>query len=94
MSPCQPIKLSDLDNSLMKHGGLLTKHICGKKNSNISSETAETVNFLFSHYKSMGTISCHSNQNSYPTGIKNTNYIQANVLSMYAKFQFHPPYGF
>ena len=53
------------------------------KNSNISSETAEAVNFHFSHYtgKSMGTISCHSNQSSYPTGIKNTTYITANVLS-------------
>ena len=46
-------------------------NICVKK-SNISSETAETVNFQFSHYKSMGTtcISCHSNQSSYRTGIK------------------------
>ena len=48
MSPRQPIKLSDLDKSRMQHGGLLNKHICGKK-SNISSETAETVNFQFSH---------------------------------------------
>ena len=78
MSPRQPIKLS---------------HICEKK-SNISSETAETVNFQFSHYKSMGTISCQSNQSSYPTGIKNTTFVEANVLSMYAKFQLYPPYGF
>ena len=42
----------------------------------------------------MGTISCHSNQSSYPTGIKNTIYVEANVLGMYAKFQLHPPYGF
>ena len=65
-----------------------------KKKSNFSSETAETVNFQFSHYKSMGTIKCHSNQSSYPTGIKNTNFVEANVLSMYAKFQLHPLYGF
>ena len=32
MSLCQPIKLSDLDKSRMQHGGLLNKHICGKKN--------------------------------------------------------------
>ena len=69
MSPRQPIKLSYLDKSSMQHGGLLNKHMC-KKKSNISSETAETVNFQFSHYKSMGTISCHSNQSSYLTGIK------------------------
>ena len=42
----------------------------------------------------MGTISCHSNQSSYPTRIKNTTYIEANVLSMYAKFRLHPSYGF
>ena len=95
VSPRQPIKLSDLDKSYMQHGGLLNKHICEKK-SNISSETAETVNFQFSHYmyKSMGTISCHSNQSSYPTEIKNTTFVEANVLSMYAKFLLHPPYGF
>ena len=66
-------------------------NISVKKKSNISSETAETVNFQFSHYKSMGTISCHSNQSSYPTGIKNTTFVEANVQSMYAKFQLHPP---
>ena len=93
MSPCHPIKLSDLYKSRMQNGRLLNKHICEKK-SNISSGTAETVNFHFSHYKSMGTISCHSNQSSYLTGIKNTTFVEANVLSMYAKFQLHPPYGF
>ena len=93
MSPRQPINLSDLDKSRMQHGGLLNNHICEKK-SNISSKTADTVNFQFSHYKSMGTISCHSNQSSYPTGIKNTTFVEANVLSMYAKFQLHPLYGF
>ena len=66
MSPRQPIKLSDLEKICMQHGGLVNKHICEKK-SNISSETAETVNFQFSHYKSVGTISCHNTQSSYPT---------------------------
>ena len=71
MSPRQPIKLSELDKSRMKHGGLLNKYFCKKKNSNILNDLAEIVNFHFSHYyKSMGTISCHSNQSSYPTGIK------------------------
>ena len=93
MSPRQPFKLSDLDKSCVQHGGLLNKHICEKK-SNISSERAETVNFQFSHYESMGTISCHSNQSSYPTGIKNTTFVEANVLCMYAKFQLHPLYSF
>ena len=74
MSPCQPIKLSYLDKSRMQHGGLLNKHICEEKKSNISGKTAETVNFQFSHYKSMGTISCHKNQSFYPTGIKKHNF--------------------
>ena len=30
----------------------------------------------------MGTISCHSNQSSYPTRIKNTIYVEANVLKV------------
>ena len=64
-----------------------------KKKSNISSETAETVNFHFPHYKSMGTISCFD-QSSYPTGIKNTTYLEANVLSTYAKFRPNRSYGF
>ena len=93
MSPCQPIKLSDLDKSRMKHGGY-SLNISVNFFSNITSETAETVNFHFSHYKSMGTISCHSNQSSYPTAIKNTTYVETNVLSMYAKFRLHPLYGF
>ena len=74
MWPRQLIKLSDLDKSHMKRGRLLYKHTCEKK-SNISNETVETVNFHFSHFKSMGTISCHSNQ-SYPIGIK-TIYVEA-----------------
>ena len=52
------------------------------KISNIPNDLAEIVNFHFSHYKSMGTISCHSNQSSYPSGIKNTTYVEANVLSI------------
>ena len=69
-------------------------NISVEKKSSISSETAETVNFHFSHYKSMGTISCHSNHSSYPTGIKNITFVEGNVLSKYAKLQLHPPYGF
>ena len=32
MSPRQPIKSSDFDKSRVKHGGLLNKHFCKKKN--------------------------------------------------------------
>ena len=80
----------DLGKRRMECRGLLNKHIC-EKNTNISNETAETVNFHFSHYKSMGTISCHSNQ-SYATGIKKiTIYEEADVINMYAKYQLYPP---
>ena len=75
----------------MKHGELLNKYFCKK---NIPNDLAEIVNFHFSHYKSMGTISCHSNQSSYMTRIKNTIYVEDNVLSMYAKFRLHSIYGF
>ena len=94
MSPRQPIKLSNLDKSRTKHEGLFNKHFCKKIFSNILNDLAEIVNFHFSSYKSMGTISCHSNQSSYPTGIKNTTNVEAYVLSMYAKFRLHPLYGF
>ena len=93
MSPRQPIKFSDLDKSRVKHEGLLNKHFC-KKKSNIPNDLAKIVNFHFSHYKSMETLSCHSNQSSYPTEIKNITFVEGNVLSKYAKFQLHPPYGF
>ena len=94
MWPRQPINLSALDKSHTKRGGLLNKHFCRKK-SNISNGTTETVNFRFTHYKSMGTLTYHSNHSSYPTGIKKKKtYVDTNVLSMYAKLQLYPPYGF
>ena len=94
MSPRQPIKSSDQDKSRVKHGGLLNKHFCKKKKSNIPNDLAKIVNFHFSHYKSMETLSCNSNQSSYPTEIKNITFVEGNVLSNYAKFGLHPPYGF
>ena len=45
MSSKQPNKLSDLDKSHTKHGGVLIEHICEK--NLISNETAEIVNFTF-----------------------------------------------
>ena len=63
----------------MKCRGLLNKHFCKFFFPNIPNETEKIVNFLFSHYKSMGTISCHRNQSSYPSGIKNTTFVEANV---------------
>ena len=65
-----------------------------KKKSNIPNDLAEIVNFHFSHYKSMETLSCHSNQSSYPTKIKNITFVEGNVLSKYAKLWPYPLYGF
>ena len=90
MSPRQPIKLSDLDKICIKHGGLLNKKYLCKLKLNISTETAELSISTFPIKNFMETISCHSNQSSYSTRIKNTTYIKANVLSMYTKFQLHP----
>ena len=42
----------------------------------------------------METISCHSNQSYYPTGIKNITFEEDNALCKYAKFQLHPPNDF
>ena len=93
MLPSQPIKSSDLGKSRMKHKGLLNKHFC-KKKSNIPNDLAEIVNFHFSYYKSMETLSRHSNQSSYPTKIKNITFVEGKVLGKYAKFRLHPLYGF
>ena len=63
LGPQQPIKISDQDEGHLKRSALLNKHFS-------KNETAEIANFHFSHYKSMETESCHSNQSSYLTGIK------------------------
>ena len=79
----------------MKHEGLLNKKFWEKKsNTRIPNDLAKIVNFHFSHYKSMETLSCHSNQSSYPTKIKNITFVEGNGLSKYAKFRLDPPYGF
>ena len=65
------------------------------KISNIPNDLAEIVDFHFSHYKSMETLSYHSNQSLYPTEIKkNITFVEGNILSKYAKFRLHPQYGF
>ena len=38
----------------------------------------------------MEILRCHSNQSSYPPGIKNTNYVEATVRNMYKKYRLHP----
>ena len=52
--------------------------------------TRKLAYFHFSHYKSIETLRCHSNQSSYLTGIKITNYVEASVRNMYTKYKIHP----
>ena len=42
----------------------------------------------------METLSCHSNESTWETTMKNIIYVDANVMTFYAKFQFNPAYGF
>ena len=69
----QPIKLRESDKSLIAVENY-SINISEKINSIIPYETVEISNFEFSHYKSIETISCHSNQSSHPTGIKKHNF--------------------
>ena len=38
----------------------------------------------------METLNCHSNQSSYPPGIKDTNYVEATVRNMCTKYRLNP----
>ena len=62
--------------------------------SNQNSYSTGIANICVSHYKSMENLSCHSNESSWTLKIKYTAFVESNVISKYAKFQFHPPYGF
>ena len=91
--PWQPIKINDLDKIHMVCRGLLQEHFC-KTFVKISANTEINANIHFSHFKSMETLSCHSNESTWATTIKNIIYVEANIMNMYAKFQLHPPYDF
>ena len=74
--------------------GLLQEHFCKTfvKISaviyicKISAVTQEiNANFHFSHYKYIYMeTSCHSNESTWATTIKNTIYVEANVMNIYA----------
>ena len=72
MLPRQPIKLSNL-TKILWHVETYSINISVKIKSIIPNEAVENSNFQFSHYKSMETLSCHSSQSSYPTGIEKKN---------------------
>ena len=64
IGPQQPIKISDCDESQMKHGGLLKKHFYKNKIQVSAKKQQKAAFFYFSHYKSMGSLSCHSKHSS------------------------------
>ena len=91
----QPFKISDFDKIHMVGKGLHQEHFYKTFFfQNICCNTEIKANFHFSRYKFMETLSCHSNESTRAMTIKNTVYVEANVMNMYAKFQLHPRYGF
>ena len=71
--PWQPIKISNLDKIHMAGKRLLQKHFCKTFFQNICSNTEINANFHFFHYKSMETLSCHSNESTWAMTIKKHN---------------------
>ena len=66
LGPQQPIKISDQDEGHLKGRALLNKHF-SKNKTQISPMTKQKFAIsTFFHYKSMGRISCHGNQSSFP----------------------------
>ena len=61
---------------------------------NTCSEIAIKSYLHFSHYKSKETLSCHSNESTWATAIKNIKFVEANVINISAKFQQYPLFGF
>ena len=90
----KPIKFTDFDKSHMKRNGPLNKHFCEIKIQISPMRQKKLSISSFSHYKSMGTISCHSNQSSYPTGTKNTIIRSTYLKMLYVKYEKNRPSGF
>ena len=78
----------------MKRRGLLNKHFCKRKFQISPLRQIFLANFHFSNYKSMGTISCHSNQSSYLTGIKNIPFRSLFLLMLYMEYGKNRSHGF
>ena len=63
-------------------------------NETIGSGELIMAYFHLSHYKSMETLSCHSNKSTCTTAIKNIAFVEANVMNISETFKLYPPYGF
>ena len=66
----QPIKLSDQDEGHLKRRAQLNKHFSKNKTQISPMRKQKFAISTFFHYKSMGRISCHGNQSSYPISTK------------------------
>ena len=76
----------------MKCGELLNKHFCNNKIqlSPMRQQKLPISTFpIISLWKR-----CHSNESSWTLTINSITFAEGNVISLYAKFQLHPPYGF
>ena len=73
---------------------MLKEHYCKTFFQNTYNQIEINAYFHFSQYKSIENLSCHSNESTGATAIKNILYVEANIINIYAKFQLHPPYSF
>ena len=62
----EPIKISNQDEGHLKRRALLNKHFSKNKTQISQMRKQKFAISTFFHYKSMGRISCHGNQSSYP----------------------------
>ena len=65
--------------------GLLKEHYC-----KVFVKIPEKAYFHFSHYKSMETKNCHSNETTCATTIKNIIYVEDNNTNIMQSFSFIP----
>ena len=72
---------------------MLKEHYC-KTFVKIPSQIETKAYFHFSHCKSMETFKLPQQRKHMSNSNKNTLYVEANIIYIYAKFQLHPPYGF
>ena len=59
--PWQPVKINDFDKIHMAGRGLIQEHFC-KIVSKYQQQHVNKCQLYLSHYKSMETLSCHSNE--------------------------------
>ena len=66
LGPLATIKISDQDEGHLKPRALINKHFSKNKTQISPMRKQKFAISTFFHFKSMGRISCHGNQSSYP----------------------------